>query len=134
MSPPLVEQPLATAIAFAPGATCLDATRVEAQVEAWLGRDRIAGDVRIEVKGSDRDPHALVFRIVRQGRAHERRFDHLPEGCDDATAVVGLGIALAIDASVASGIFAPPPPAAAAQAVRIDRGGGRDGGPPGDLL
>jgi hypothetical protein len=104
------ERPLAGAIAFEPGATCLEQGRVEAQVQAWLGRDRIPSDVRVDVRGSDHDPRAVVFKIWRAGKPHERRFDHLPEACDDATAVLGLAVALAIDASVLTGAFAPPPP------------------------
>jgi hypothetical protein len=106
---PASEQPLRGALSLAPGATCLDPGRVEAQVEAWLGRDRIPADVRVDVHGSDRDPRAVEFRIWRGGKPHDRRFDRLPESCDDATAVLGLAIALAIDASVLAGAFAPPP-------------------------
>jgi hypothetical protein len=102
---------LASAVELWPGATCLEAGRVVGQVAVWLGRNRVTSDVRVEVRGNDRNARALVFRIVRSGKAHERKFDHLPEGCDDATAVVGLAIALAIDASVLEGVFAPQPPA-----------------------
>lgn len=107
---PTVQQPLSGAIAVEPGATCLEQERVEAQVEAWLARDRVASDVRIQVQGDAHDPRVAVFRILRAGRAHERRFDRLPEACEDATAVVGLAIALAIDASALGGVFAPPAP------------------------
>ena len=108
---PLPDKPLSGAITFAAGATCLEESRVEAQVQAWLGRDRIAADVRVDVRGSDHDPRAVSFRITHGGKSHDRRFDHLPEECDDATAVLGLAVALAIDASVLAGVFAPPPPA-----------------------
>jgi hypothetical protein len=66
--------------------------------------------VRVDVRGSDHNPRDVTFRIWRADKAYERRFDRLPESCDDATAVLGLAISLAIDASAFSGAFAPPAP------------------------
>jgi hypothetical protein len=107
-APQIDERPLSGAIAFAAGATCLEQSRLEAQVQTWLGRDRIPSDVRLDVRGDDRDPRAVGFRISRSGKTHERRFDHLPESCSDATAILGLAIALAIDAGLLAGVFALP--------------------------
>ncbi len=106
---PAAERPVSGAITFAAGATCLEQSRLESQVQTWLGRDRIRADIRLEVRGDERDPRAVLFRISRAGKTHERRFDRLPESCDDATAVLALAIALAIDASVLTGVFAPSP-------------------------
>lgn len=106
---PAAERPVRGAVTFAAGATCLEQSRLEAQVQTWLGRDRIRADIRLDVRGDERDPRAVLFRISRAGKTHERRFDRLPESCDDATAVLALAIALAIDASVLAGVFAPPP-------------------------
>jgi hypothetical protein len=77
-------------------------------MQAWLARDHIASGIQIQVTGDAQDARVATFRIIRAGSAHERRFDRLPEACGDATAVVGLGIALAIDATVLQGVFAPP--------------------------
>jgi len=107
-APPIDERPLSGAIAFTAGATCLEQSRLEAQVQTWLGRDRIPSDVRVDVRGDDRDPRAVGFRISRSGKTHERRFEQLPERCNDATAILGLAIALAIDAGLLAGVFAPP--------------------------
>ncbi len=106
------DQSVADALDLSPGATCLEATRLEAEVRTWLGRDRLQSDVHVHVQGDAEDPRAVEFRIVREGKARERRFDGLPAGCEDATAVVGLAIALAIDASVVTNLVAPAPPLA----------------------
>jgi hypothetical protein len=105
----VVEQPLDQVIDLLPGATCLDEHRLASQVATWLGRDRVRSDVHVHVRGDERDPQAVDFRIVHKGQPHERHFDHLPEACGDATAVVGLAIALAIDASTLTQLLPPTP-------------------------
>jgi hypothetical protein len=104
---PAAEQPLTAALDLDPGATCLEQNRLEAEVQAWLGRDRLRSDIHVYIQGDEHDPRAVEFRIFREGNARERRFDGLPAGCEDATAVVGLAIALAIDANVMAAIVAP---------------------------
>jgi hypothetical protein len=104
---PASDQPLAQAIDVSSGATCLEEERLQAQVRTWLGHDRLRADLHVHVQGDDTDPRAVVFRIVLGGKPRERRFDGLPAGCEDATAVVGLAVALAIDANVVSTIVAP---------------------------
>lgn len=104
---PATDQPLAQAIDVSPGATCLEEERLQAQVRTWLGHDRVRADLHVHVQGDDTDPRAVVFRIVLGGKPRERRFDGLPGDCDDATAVVALAMALAIDANVVSAIVAP---------------------------
>jgi hypothetical protein len=101
------DQPLAEALDLDPGATCLEENRLEAEVQTWLGRGQLRSGIHVHVQGDEHDPRAVEFRIVRDGKARERRFDGLPAGCEDATAVVGLAIALAIDANVMAGIVAP---------------------------
>jgi hypothetical protein len=101
------EQPLAEALDLDPGATCLEENRLEAEVQTWLGRGQLRSGIHVHVQGDEHDPRAVEFRIVRDGKARERRFEGLPAGCEDATAVVGLAIALAIDANVMAGIVAP---------------------------
>jgi hypothetical protein len=106
---PPAERPLVGSMAFTAGATCLEQGRLEAQVQTWLGRDRIRADVHLDVRGDERDPRAVRFRISRAGKSHERTFTRLPDSCDDATAVLGLAVALAIDANALAGVFAPAP-------------------------
>ncbi len=100
-------QLLSDAIDLDPGATCLEENRLEAEVQTWLGRDRLRPDIHVHVQGDEHDPRAVEFRIARGASTRERRFDGLPAGCDDATAVVGLAIALAIDANALTGFVAP---------------------------
>ena len=125
-SPSIENQPLGRAVAFDAGATCLEQSRLESQVTSWLGRDHVRSDIHLDVRGDPQDPRALTFSISRGGTTHVRKFDLLPENCDDATAVVALAIALAIDATVFAGVFAPllkPPPPERLVAVELEAGG-----------
>lgn len=101
------EVPLGTAIDLTPGATCLDAARLESQVASWLGRASAPAGVRVHVRADEHDARAVVFAIERHGKVYERRFDQLPEDCAETTAVVGLAIALAVDASALRTILPP---------------------------
>jgi hypothetical protein len=98
--PEPVDQPITTALDVVAGATCLEEGPLETEVQTWLGRDRLSADLHVHVTGDERDARSVVFRIVRQGKTRERRFNHLPPDCEDATAVVALAIALSIDATV----------------------------------
>jgi hypothetical protein len=102
------EVPLGAAIDVTAGATCLDAARLEGQVGTWLGRTSVPAGVRVHVRGDERDPRAVAFAIERHGKAYERRFDQLPEDCADATAVIGLAVALAVDANALRSVLPPP--------------------------
>jgi len=106
-TPVAAEQPLAEALDLDPGATCLEENRLDAEVQTWLGRDRLRSDIHVHIQGDEHNPRAVQFRIVRDGKARDRRFDGLPAGCEDATAVVGLAIALAIDANAMASVIAP---------------------------
>jgi hypothetical protein len=98
--PQPVDQPITTALDVVAGATCLEEGPLETEVQTWLGHDRLSADLHVHVTGDERDARSVVFRIVRQGKTRERRFNHLPPDCEDATAVVALAIALSIDATV----------------------------------
>jgi hypothetical protein len=129
--PTVTEQPLAAAIDVSPGATCLEQGRLQGEVQTWLGRARLRADLHVHVEGDESDPHAIAFRIVIAGQSRERRFDDLPAGCEDATAVVGLAIALAIDVNAVAGIVVPaapavPPSAPARRAFAVQAGVGFD--------
>jgi hypothetical protein len=104
---PAAEQSLSEAMDLDPGATCLEENRLEAEVQTWLGRGRLRSNIHVHIRGDEHDPRAVEFRILREGKTRERRFEGLPVGCEDATAVVGLAIALAIDANVVADIVAP---------------------------
>jgi hypothetical protein len=107
-APTVADRPVDTAIDVTPGATCLDAGKLGAQVRTWLGRDSVSADERVHVRGDEHDSRAVVFVIERNGKVYERRFDELPEDCVEATAVVGLAVALAVDASALRGVLPPP--------------------------
>jgi hypothetical protein len=101
------DRPLASAIDVTAGATCLDAPRLEAHVQTWLGRSTVPSDVEVHVRGDEHDARAVVFAIERRGKTYERRFDQLPEDCGEATAVVALAVALAVDAAALRNILPP---------------------------
>ncbi len=101
--------PLEQAVDVDPGATCFDPGRIVSSVQAWLARDHVSGDVRVHVRGDPQRPNAASFRIVRAGKTRERRFEALPVECEDATAVVGLAVAMAIDAERMKDIVGPLP-------------------------
>jgi hypothetical protein len=98
------------AIDVDPGATCLDARRLGAHVRTWLGRSRVAADLRVRVQGDPRSARRVEFELVRGASRGRREFDPTPEGCDETHAVVGLAIALAIDAELLAGLVQPEPP------------------------
>lgn len=95
-----------------PGATCFEPGRLVASVQAWLGRELVRRDVHVHVQGDAQRATSASFRIERGGKVRERRFGALPAGCEDAMAVVGLAVAMAIDADVMKAFVEPPPPAA----------------------
>jgi hypothetical protein len=99
------------ALAVAPGVGCLERERLAAQVRFWLGRSRVASDVRISVRG---DARRVEFELWRGRSRGTRTFDPLPDGCDQAHAAVGLAIALAIDADLLVRLVEPEAAARAA--------------------
>jgi hypothetical protein len=92
------EWTLAEAVALDPGASCLDRTRLIAHVKMWLGGDRVDRKTRVRVHGDAVDRRKLWFEIARGKEQSRRAFEPAPESCDDVHAVMGLAIALAIDA------------------------------------
>jgi hypothetical protein len=100
-------QPLSSVLEVEPGATCLAEQPLEAEVQTWLRRDRLGPELRVRVIGDAHDPRSVFFRIERGKVKRERRFANLPPGCDEATAVVALAIALAIDADAVPGLITP---------------------------
>lgn len=88
------------------GASCLDATRLVEHIAMWLGRDRIASSIRIQASGDATDPLKITFQLTDGARVAHRVFESSPEVCGDMHAVVGLAIALAIDAELLSEVVA----------------------------
>lgn len=124
-SAPPSQQAITDAITLTPHASCFERGAIEAQVEAWLGTAQVPADIRVNIEGDAQDPRSATFRIERAGAVRERRFDHLPLHCADATAVLGLAVALAIDASLLDDWIAPvqtmAPLAAAPALIRRPR-------------
>jgi len=94
-------QNLAAAVSIDRGLTCLDSEELVEHVTSWLGSDRVATPLSIEVHGSPYFARTVWFRIQRGNQTlAERRFDPAPARCDDLHAAVGLAIALALKASL----------------------------------
>jgi hypothetical protein len=101
---------LGEAIVVRPGATCLEHPRLVAQIRAWTDRDAIDARLVVEVTGDTAKPNKLAFTLRRgDDVVAVRRFDPAPSRCSDLHSVVGLAIALAIDATLLEEIHADPP-------------------------
>jgi len=92
------QQSLSDAIQLQRGASCLEKARLVAHVKMWLNESRVSSELRVHVIGDTSNPLAIVFDIERGARVRRRAFQSAPKSCDDVHAVVGLAIALAIDA------------------------------------
>src|SRR5262245_42380520 len=65
-----------------PGATCLTASRLAAEVERLLDGARIADDFVFFVDGSASDPQSAYLRVVRaEGTVAQRAFEPGPARC-----------------------------------------------------
>ena len=125
------ERPLREAITVEPGATCLDAATLVEQVQSWVGGDTLDADVVVDVHGSPDQPRVVGFRMLRGGQVLAvRRFDPGPSRCEQLHAVLGLAIAMALNASLVEDLARtaipaplPAPPAAeplAPWAIAVD--------------
>jgi hypothetical protein len=85
----------------APGATCIDAARLVEQVNLWLEGESVAGDLEVEVRGSDEGPTWVEFTLRRGDELLARRhFEPLPSRCENLEATLSLSIALALKVSL----------------------------------
>jgi hypothetical protein len=101
---------LADAITLRAGATCLERERLVAQVGTWIERERIDARLVVEVVGDANDPRKLAFTLRRGDDVIAvRRFHPAPSKCADVHSVVGLAIALAIDATLMDSLQRDPP-------------------------
>jgi hypothetical protein len=106
---PLDRIDIESALAVNAGATCIDHIRLATQVRTWLEDPRIDARLRIEVVGDEESPLRLSFTLRRDDEIIAvREFDPAPERCTDLHAVVGLAIALAIDATVLESVGVEP--------------------------
>lgn len=94
----LPQRPLKDAVSVEAGASCLQQARLVDHVATWLGRSQVNADVRVVVRGDADDPRRISFDLIEAQRSRSRVFESGPEICGDLHAVVGLAIALAIDA------------------------------------
>lgn len=116
-APTTNRRPIAAVLRVMPGATCLSAETLAEHVPAWLGRDEVELGVDIEVRGDPFVANAAAITVTTPAGRIERAFDDGPPGCSDLHAVLGLAIAMAIDASVLGTlgyeVVDPPPPSPA---------------------
>ena len=100
---------LTAAMKIDPGVTCLDSEELVEHVASWLGTDRVAAPLAIEVQGSPHFARTVWFRIRRDGETvAERRFEPAPARCEALHAAVGLAIALALKASLLDSLLGTP--------------------------
>lgn len=103
--------PLGDAIVLRPGATCLERERLTAQVRSWIDLERIDARLVVEVVGDPTQTRRLAFSLRRGDDVIAvRRFDPAPARCADLHSVVGLAIALAIDATLLENLQREPDP------------------------
>lgn len=99
-------QNLAEALTIERGITCLDSAELVEHVSSWLGTNRVAAPLSIEVHGSPFFARTVSFRIRRGDTTlAERRFEPAPARCEDLHAAVGLAIALALKASLLDSVI-----------------------------
>lgn len=98
---PEPRRPLAEAVTVSPGATCLSQPTLVEHIGTWLGGDTVDPGLAIDVRGDPvRSDVAAISLKTRDGGLIERTFEGTPPTCSDMHAVIGLGVAMAIDASV----------------------------------
>lgn len=96
-------------IVAAHGDACLAEPALAAQVAGWLGRERFEGELGVRVEADAGSRGATIHIAHRGADVASRRFEHLPERCEDRRAVIALAIALALDAALLEslGVAAP---------------------------
>ena len=99
---------VADAVSVTPGGSCLDESRLEDAVVAWLERDRIADDLRVEVVGDD-EGHVEFALLSGSRRFAAKRFTAVAD-CGELHDAVALAIVVAIDSAAEQRHVVPPPP------------------------
>lgn len=109
--PEPAKRPLANAIRVDPGATCLDHGQLVVQVESWLDLDDVDPRIHVVVLGDPARRDVVHFEVTSDGHTvAERRWDPAPDTCLDLHAVVGLAVAMALEAAVVAAQSQPPAP------------------------
>jgi hypothetical protein len=107
------------AITVEPGATCLDRERLASVVVSTLRTAEVDARIEVEVRGDADDPHTVAYEVHRRGDVIAlRKFEPGPEDCAQLHAVVGVSVALAIDATAVPELQPDPKPAQSAPAVQ----------------
>jgi hypothetical protein len=98
-------QSVGDALIVEPGASCLDHGRLASKVISLLGDPEVDLRIEVEIRGDPTDATAVRFEVRKQGEvAAERVFEFPPEtSCDQKHAIVGVALALAIDATRVAG-------------------------------
>lgn len=99
---------LDNAIQVEQGATCLEQTRIVGHVRMWLGRHVDVTDLKVTLTGDRSLATALTIEIRRGEHRRTRVFGDAPVDCDELHAVVGLAVALAIDATALASVLSLP--------------------------
>lgn len=94
------DRPLEGALSIEPGATCLESAVLVGVIESTLQTETVAADVEVELVGDPEDAFSLEYTVRRRGEVIAvRRFDADATTCEQLHAVVGVSVALAIDAT-----------------------------------
>ncbi len=93
-------RPVREAITVSAGASCLDRERLAAVVVSTLRASEVDARIDVEVVGDPEDPLAIEYSVHRRGEVIAlRKFAPGPDDCAQLHAVVGVSVALAIDAT-----------------------------------
>jgi hypothetical protein len=104
---------LRDAVAISPGASCLEHTQLVDVIADALRTEDVDSRVEVVVEGDPDDPFVVEYTVRRSGSVIAvRRFDAEATNCEQLHAVVGVSVALAIDATLLlpEPIPVPPPP------------------------
>lgn len=99
------ERPLDEALGIVADDPCLERTALLDAVRAWLRRDGVEASLAVLVEA---EGGAGSVVVVRDGEVRAaRRFERLPARCEDRRAVLGLAVAIAIDAAIVDRMLPP---------------------------
>lgn len=104
------QQPVAEALRVQPGASCLEVERLTAVIVTYLRTTDVDARVSVEVVGDDTNPEKISYTVRRRGEVIAlRNFEAETTDCEQLHAVVGVSVALAIDATLVLPAEPEPP-------------------------
>jgi len=106
------EEALGRRLTVSSGATCIAHRQVLSLAAPWLGDDVLPAGLTVRIEGDPHDPRSVAIHTSRSGRERVRAFHALPRDCHEANALVGLALALALDASALGELLAVEGPSA----------------------